>query len=300
MKHILTFVALSLFFLCSSTKADEAQLAIVQTTDPISPVAKRADELALCAVTFAADGTVLMLDQTAQRILAYSPESGVAGEAGGFGFDDQSLRGCRDIAAVGFELWVPDPVAGRIVRFDRRLSALIPLGNSLDDDASVTFERPVSVTQLPNGDLMLLEEDRKELVLLDHTGRFLERLRLRETISASLQSPSRLEAGPDGNVALIAPETSTLVLFDAYGTLKRNYYPEYDSPLVGIAWSERKLLAATEHGLYIMKPKQKLRIGVEALTALDKPIRDIAVSGKTLALITSKHLYFFEIREVRP
>lgn len=250
----------------------------------------------IVAITWSNDGTLLMLDAHGQRLLEVKQRVAVE-VAGGFGFGKGSLRGATDVNLAGFETWICDPLAGRIVRLDARYAPLDPLTSVKGSDGSerITLERPGSVARSSMGDIAILEMDLAEVLLLDSDGVLLRRVAGFGENSQPLLSPMRVEVSPSSVIAIADPGSASAILTDRFGTVlgQRAWTLGGRGP-TGLAFYGEQLLLAGEEGV-ILYDESGEQIVAWPASLFGGPVRDIAVNGDVIATAVNSFIRTFQI-----
>ncbi len=291
--RILTHASL-LLILASASYAQPVSL------HPLPAITGLPDQPALgpiVAVNFHPDDGFVMLESDNQRLLHFNRAGRFVGEAGGFGFGDGALRGATDLTCAGFEIWVCDPLAGRIVRYDTRLAPLEPWTEALERGTQAPFTRPVSVARAESGDAVLIEQDRSEAWLLDPEGRLLERIGQFGEMEHSFSDPVRVEISNDGAVAVADPGQQTVFLFDRFGT-PRGYRPWNDARPgpVTIAWYHDHLFVAGTDVLRLLNPRGQIVQEWEA-DLFGGAIHDLTCDGQQLLIAVGNTALRFRISQ---
>ncbi|MCB2213128.1 hypothetical protein KQI52_13525 [bacterium] len=257
----------------------------------------------IIAVDFHPESGFLALENGNQRLLRFDRRGVFIGEAGGFGFGDGSLRGATDITRAGFEIWVCDPLAARIVRYDTRLAPLEPWTSVVEQAQDVSFSRPVSIARAASGDAVLIEQDRAEAWLIDAGGRLVERIGAFGEMDESFGDPHRVAVAPDGKLAVADPAQRTVFLFDRFGTPRgrRPWTGDTPGPMT-VTWLNDSLFVAGPELLRLLDPRGQT---VREWTALDLgegAIHDLACDGDRLLVAqgTSVRRFTFERNQSRP
>ncbi|MCB2201106.1 hypothetical protein KQI63_17035 [bacterium] len=254
---------------------------------------------ALAAIAWSPWGDLIALEVPGQRILRLDDRLTLLETTGGFGFGDGSTRGASDLTIAGFEIWISDPPAGRIVRYDRWLAALTPFTTGEDGSSSFSLERPVSIAQAPSGDLALIEQDRQELVLLDPEGRLLERVAGFGESDRGLNEPSRVEFSPSGQIAVCDPGKRVLLLLDRFGSLLKEIpWPMEGAGPSSVAFHGTSIILAGDAGLVLLDKKgdELMRWGGETIAL---PITDLAIHGNKLVVASDQVMRLYTIESGR-
>ena len=253
----------------------------------------------VAAVAWSPWGELYALETPGQRILRFDSNLKLVETAGGFGFEDGSTRGASDLSVAGFEIWVADPPAGRIVRYDRWSAALAPFSTGEDGSSSFSFERPSSVAQAPSGDIALIEKDRQELLLLDPEGRLLERVAGFGQSDHGLRDPTHVEIGADGRIAICDPGRGMLLLLDRFGSLLHEIpWPLEGSGPATVAFYGKQVLMGGASGVVLLSAKGDIlmRWGHETTGG---PVTDLTIQGSLVALASGSTIRLFTIEEGR-
>jgi hypothetical protein len=196
-----------------------------------------------------------------------------------------------------FEVWVADKLGGRIVRFDPWLAPLDPFtGNEAD---GVSFARPVSVSRMPNGDVLVLEQDRLEIVWLNYDGQLRERIARQGDVTGSMERPVRLETARDGRIAVADPGRESVLLFDRFGTFAgERSWPLPGAGPSGLAWSDSLLWACGEGGVTVWQEgPEPLQTWPEG--RFEGPVNDLAWQMGRLAVAGGNRVLWFQVRRAR-
>ncbi len=249
------------------------------------------------AITFDPDGSLYILEESKSRIIHLDTDLKYISHAGGFGFGEGSFRDPSDIVMVGFELWVCDPLGGRIIRFDRHFAPLGAFGGTLDEEDDFPFERPVSLTKTSNGDIALIEGDLQEVLLLDINGRLIERVGYGKT-NIQLVSPVRIVSGRMGQIAIVDEDRDDIIMLDIYGSFKGiQKSPFSDTPIKGLAFQDKKIWICGEEGIVVRTG------GGETIGSWDQnffggPVNDIDVQDNILAVVVEKCVKTYRIERI--
>ncbi|MBD3165927.1 hypothetical protein GF324_04975 [bacterium] len=249
------------------------------------------------AVTFGHDGSTYLLDDERQRVIQVDEEGRYRGQAGGFGFGSDAFRQATDLATGAFELWISDMQGGRIVRFDPWLAPLDPFSGSPEDD--VELQRPVSTARLPNGDVLVLEQDLLEILRLDSEGRMMERIARRGDVPGGLVRPTRIEASSDGRIAVVDPGRREIVLLDRFGTFTgRRVWPFEDGGPTGAAWSDSLLWVCGEGGVAVWGEREQ-PLQTWPSGRFDGAVRDLDRQGNRLVTVGGSRVRWFLVRRAK-
>lgn len=253
----------------------------------------------ISAIAWSPWGDLVALEVPGQRILRLDDRLNLLETTGGFGFDEGSTRGASDLTVAGFEIWISDPQAGRVVRYDRWLAALTPFASYEEGSANASFERPVSSAQAPSGDLVLIEKDRLELLLLDPEGRLLERVAGFGESDRGLRNPSRVEIAPDGTIAVCDPGGNVLLLLDRFGSLLKELpWPMDGAGPLTVAFHGSSILMGGDKGVVLVNKqgKELMRWGSETMGG---PVGDLTVYGDKLVVASGQTIRLFTVETTR-
>ncbi len=249
------------------------------------------------AVTFDLEGKLYLLEESGQRLIELDPRGRYLRETGGFGYGAGTFRGATDIVQAGFELWVADPFAGRIVRFDRWLAPLdaITGADGGGGEDAFAFDRPVSVARAASGDLVVLERDRQEALLLDLEGRLIDRIGEYGDTGGGLVAPRRVEIAGDGRIAIADPGRRETVLFDRFGSfLRRLPWTLPGRGPLGLAWSDGRLWVCGEGGLAVYGAESAPR-QLWPASLFGGPPEDVAAAPGRIAVAAGSTLRLFHV-----
>jgi hypothetical protein len=249
----------------------------------------------IIAVDFHPEGGFVLLESGNQRLLQFDRDGRFVGEAGGFGFREGSLRGASDITRAGFEIWVADPLAGKIVRFDNRLAPLEPWTGALERGVEAPFTRPVSAARAVSGDAVVIEHDRSEAWLLDPDGRLVERIGSYGEMERSFSDPKRVEISQSGTIAVADPGQQAVFLFDRFGT-PRGYRPWKNAgpgPTT-VAWLNDRMFAAGPDRLRLLNPRGQTVQEWDG-DLFGGPIHDLACDGNHLLIAVGNTVQRFRL-----
>jgi len=270
----------------------------------------------IIAVTISPDGSLYFLEDGANTLVCLSSNGSFIGKTGGFGFGEDSFHKPTDLTFVGLELWVSDPLGGRIIRFDRRLAPLDVLSETgIDrinrikrDNENYTFERPVSLAQAENGDLVILEQDRQEVLMLDASGRLLRTIGQYGEVPQPLVSPNRLEISEKGVIAITDPGNRSIFLFDRFGSfLQQILYKDIQDKqdnrtllagesLSGVDWRGDELWVCGAWGLARLDNRLQL-IQIWSNDFFPGGVQDLAIDRDRLVVASGKSLMVYRIVE---
>ena len=250
------------------------------------------------AVAFDPDGSFFVLESAGGRLIHAARDGKFLQQTGGFGFGDDSFNNPGDAALIGFEIWVTDPVARGIVRFDRRfvsLGALRGVEDPLTGD-SLQFDRPVSVARAKNGDIIVLERDRQEILLLSLRGQLVDRFGGFGETNKGMVSPRKVRVAADGTIAVADPGREVVMLFNRFGS-PRGYFPipwGGGGPN-GLAWEGTRLWVAGDEGLALLDERGKV-LQTWPAERFGGRVNDVAVDGDLLAIAVNDTVKLFRIR----
>ncbi len=249
----------------------------------------------IIAVDFHPKGGYVLIESTNQRLLHFDNKGVFVDEAGGFGFGEGSFRGATDITQAGFEIWISDPLAGQIIRYDLWLAPLEPWTGTLERGVEAQFLRPVSVARAASGDVVVIEQDRAELLLLDPEGRLVERVGSFGEMNRRLVDPVRVEISPSGIIAIADPGQQAVFLFDRFGN-PRGYRPWNDAGYgpTSIAWLGELMFVAGPERLRLLNPRGQI-IHEWDSALFGGPIHDLACDDETLLIAVGSTVLRFRV-----
>ncbi len=251
----------------------------------------------LSAITYGHDGSLFAIDAQNNQLLHFSQNGDLLGQTGGFGFGDNSFQSANDLTSVGFEIWVADELGDRILRFDQWLAPVGRLFTNRDAYDDSDFERPLSVARSPNGDIMLIDGNRMDVLLLDPSGRFLERLAGYGDHTGGLMSPDRVEVSAMGTLAVADNGKHSVLLFDSYGTFIREIpIQTVNQANIRIAWSNNFLFVSSGTSItaYTAASIQPLQ-SWEGIS--ENTINDLAGKQGILAITSGRTIQLFRVQE---
>ncbi|MBS1261271.1 MAG: hypothetical protein MAG453_00592 [Calditrichaeota bacterium] len=247
------------------------------------------------AVDFHPEGGVVLLENANLRLLQYDRAGRFVTEAGGFGFEQGGLRGAKDITAAGFEIWIADPFAGFIARYDAWLAPLDPWTGARQRGSEVPFERPVSVARAGSGDVVVLESDRAEALLIDPQGRLVERIGAFGELPEGFIEPRRVEISRSGTIAVADPGRGAVHLFDRFGSPRghRPWTGGGEGP-TSIAWMGDSLWVGGAGRVVLLDERGRTVLSL-ARDSAGGPVRDLACDGSRLAVAAGSTVRRFRI-----
>jgi hypothetical protein len=287
---------LTLLVLLAVTHSSPGQSLPNVTLEPAGEPVPFGPNREIRALALSPQGTLLLLDTAAPSVLEMN-HGEIITEAGGFGFGDDGLRGPTDLCAARFEIWVADPAARRIVRFDNRFASLPPFGEVTTVSGSpLVLQRPVSVARGPLGDVVLVDADRSEALIVDSQGRLAAIVAAYGETGRRLISPNRVEISQEGNIAVTDPGSGLVFLSDRFGTVRRvlPWKLEGDGP-TGLAWQGKRLWVCGESGIALYSERGSLIDSWPSDLVGGVPI-DLAASVSKLSVLTAKRVRTFNVR----
>jgi hypothetical protein len=246
----------------------------------------------ITSLTFDLDGSIYFIENNGKRLIHADINGKYLTQTGGFGFGDESYRKPADITLVGFEVWVPDPIGRRIVRFDRRLVPLGPLSRTLGHDVQLPFNRPISVAQAATGEIVVIEADRQEALRMNSSGRLLNTFGGYGETDKILVSPQRIEISRDGKIAISDNGSKAIHFYDKFGS--ERFVLALDREPAGLAWYKNYIFVSTETGVLLFSEKGAL-VGKWPNEKFGGKVNDLAVYRNRLAVAAGNTIYIYRI-----
>lgn len=205
-------------------------------------------------ITASPSGEYYVLDRDHHRVLRYSPEGGLLGEAGGSGSGKLEFNVPVDVDADGQMLWVLDRQNRRLVRLNHALNYVeeISLQPGTDDLSKPLWYDGVGASS--NGDVFLLDTREPQVVRISSAGDVLASYGGFGTGNGRLESPTDLDAGQDGS--LYVTDGRRLLVFDRSGNVHKEIV--YTEPLVRVEATGAVAWVTTETGQLLHYARGKL------------------------------------------
>ena len=239
-------------------------------------------------------GFVYVLDEGTNKIIKFSADGRKLAEAGGYGWGDQMFDHPYDMCAQnGLDVYVADYGNHRIQRFDRNLNFVSSFGSSSPRSDERTFGYPRSVAISNSGSLFFIDGENKEIVKLTTANEIERSFGGFGSGKGRLQNPTRIRIDPDDHVYVL--DGNVILVFDIYGnyltTLGEGFFRSpaiftvHDSKLYIL--DSCSIVTLDKSGnVFGSAPVTPDMTRTESCT-----LRDIAVAGGALFLLTEHHLF---------
>ncbi len=243
------------------------------------------------SVSFAPDGTLFALESHSRTIIHADTTGKILSFGGGYGSGQSTFQEPSDILVNGFDLMVSDRSEGKIQIFDLRLNPQGELSSSGE------YERPISLGRMINGDILVLDEDRLELIRIGATTGEAHSLIEYGELPQPFIQPVKLQISDSGEIILGDRGNGSIYHFDEYGSLFHTINREgEDQTINGLAWYEGRILIASENGLILISTLGEVH-GSWSTEELGTNPLDVGVFHKTIAVSGIDGIFFFRLAE---
>jgi DNA-binding beta-propeller fold protein YncE len=165
-------------------------------------------------------GRVYVADTGNDRIQAFDPDGRIVGEIGGFGWDQEQFNQPVDVCArTGMNIYVADSENRRIQRLDRRLNFI----ETISEFQGLEFSRLGSLDVSSAGDLFVVDEDNREVILIDPFSREGRTFGGMGYGAGSLVNPSGLAVDGERRVLVADSEARRILEFDSFGNFVASF-----------------------------------------------------------------------------
>ena len=246
-------------------------------------------------------GNPYVLDVAKNELVKMDSSAIMVQSTGGYGWSTTAFDQPSDLAAPnGLDVFVADYGNHRIQHFDRNLNYVSTLYLREDDDPNRRFGYPMSVALSRLGDLFLVDGENRRVVKIVNNNSFDRAFGGQGSGTGQLQDPSRVRISAADLVYV--QDGNTLKVFDLFG----NYVRTVGEGM----FSNLKTFALTPNGLCVLDSCTLKMVGERGaldyevtLPASDGEngdcsIRDFAVRGNTLYILTKQHLMLKTLSDI--
>lgn len=248
------------------------------------------------AVALAVDpmGNMYVLDAETNELLKVAQNGELSTSSGGYGWSDVAFDQPLDLDAPnGLDVYVADYGNHRIRRFDRNLNAISSLYFRENDEPEERFGYPRSVAVSRHGELFVVDGENIRVVKIINNNTFDRAFGGRGGGKGQLQNPSRIRIST--NDLVYVQDGNAVKVFDIFG----NYVRDIGAGI----FSHIKTFTVSQDRIYVLDGSvvraineqgniaDTVAVMIESASQQQIDIMDIAVNGKILLALSSKHIY---------
>ncbi len=247
-------------------------------------------------------GFVYVLDAGTNELLKYTTAGKVVCSIGGYGWTTLTFDQPADLSSPnGLDVYVADYGNHRIQRFDRNLNFISSLYLRDDENPDLRFGYPHGVDMDRFGALYLVDGENIRIMKFDATNVFERAFGGSEAGKGRLHSPSRVRVGSDDLVYV--QDGNSLVVFNVFGNFVRIIGDGLFSNLQTFALDQNALYALDSCTVRVLNHQGEVTRSYDLVReglVSGCEVKDFAVLGKQLYILTSKEIIFRNLPEKIP
>lgn len=247
-------------------------------------------------------GFVYVLDAGTNELSKYTMAGKVVCSIGGYGWTTLTFDQPADLSSPnGLDVYVADYGNHRIQRFDRNLNFISSLYLRDDENPDLRFGYPHGVDMDRFGALYLVDGENIRIMKFDATNVFERSFGGEEAGKGRLHSPSRLRVSADDLVYV--QDGNSLVVFNVFGNFVRIIGDGLFRSLQTFALDQRALYVLDSCTVRVLNNRSEVNWSYDLLReglVSGCEVKDIAVLGKQLYILTSKEIIIRNLPEKIP
>jgi len=247
-------------------------------------------------------GYVYVLDAGTNELLKYTTAGKVVCSIGGYGWTTLTFDQPADLSSPnGLDVYVADYGNHRIQRFDRNLNFISSLYLRDDENPDLRFGYPHGVDMDRFGALYIVDGENLRIMKIDASNVVERVFGGDEAGKGRLHSPSRVRVGPDDLVYV--QDGNSLVVFNVFGNFVRIIGDGLFRNLQTFTLDQNALYALDSCTVRVLNNKGEVTWSYDLLReglVSRCEVKDIAVLGKQLYILTSKEIIVQNLPEKIP
>ncbi len=251
----------------------------------------RGDRLAVDVV-----GRIAVLDESGSTVSLYSPDGALLKLIGGQGWNNDQFDSPRGVwAGNSVDIFVADYGNHRVQRFDRSLNFVSSFSTRESSDPSQRFGYPLDVALSRLGDLFICDGENSRVIKVNRLTQVELSFGGFDAGKGRLTVPSRIALGPSDHIYVV--DKTRIAVFDNFG----NYL--HDLPVgrlhhaVALDADENRIVAVNGNRILLFARDDFNGVAVPVDQPLNEvnPVRDIALKGNSLLLLTDNGIVIIDL-----
>ena len=215
-----TFIAILFFLVLSNTsfsqKTSYKQAAFLFTVIDTTIDEQKLNQAKALAIDIS--GALYITDSEKHRILKFDKNNNFSKSIGGFGWDKEQFYSPYDVSANStLDIFIADYNNHRIQRYDKDLNYISSFYSNINQDESLQFGYPKSITTSIHGEIFILDGENNRILKINSFGEPALSFGDFGEGKGSLQKPEQIVIGQNDKIYVSDSEANKIIVYDYFG-----------------------------------------------------------------------------------